>query len=263
LKIKLLRRITQLATTVLLIAVPLLNLKGIDVLAGSLYSMALGPLWITDPLSGLQVILITLSADTTLLLSMSLPVAFALVFGRVFCAWICPQNLLSEIADYLRNKIGLERLIKLPPSSLPRYAVLAIMLTLALVAGFPAANLISAPGIISVQISEFIMTGTAGIELLLIGAIIMIEFFVIRRVWCNYICPVGGFLGIFRTTKTMKVVYQSETDQCIKCGACVKACQLELNPMGGTIYPLCHNCADCIAACEKATNKKNPLSFRF
>ncbi len=231
-KIKLLRRITQLVTIALLIAVPLLNLKGINVLAGSLYSMAIGPVWITDPLSGLQVILITLSADTTLLLSMSLPVAFALVLGRVFCAWMCPQNLLSEIADYLRNKIGLERLIKLTPYSLPRYAVLAIMITLALVAGFPAANLISAPGIISVQISEFIMTGTAGIELLLIGAIIMIEFFVIRRVWCNYVCPVGGFLGIFRTAKTMKVVYQRETDQCIKCSACVKACQLELNPMG-------------------------------
>jgi ferredoxin-type protein NapH len=262
-KIKLLRRITQLATIALLITIPLLNLRGIDVLAGSLYSMAIGPIWITDPLSGLQVMLTTLTADTTLLLSISLPVVFALVLGRVFCAWICPQNLLSEIADYLRGKLDFERPIKLRPSPLPRYAVLAMMLALTLMAGFPVVNLISAPGIISVQLSEFIMSGAVGVELTLIGAIILIEFFVIRRAWCNYICPVGGLLGLFRVSRTMKVDYRKETDRCIKCGACVKACQLGLNPMGGKIYPLCHNCGDCIVACEKATDKENPLSFRF
>src|SRR5664279_6650947 len=124
-KIKLLRRIAQLATIAMLIVIPLLNLKGIDVLAGSLYSLAIGPIWITDPLSGLQVMLTTLTADTTLLLSMSLPVAMAFVFGRVFCSWMCPQNLLSEIADYFQRRIGFERPIKLHPSPLPRYVVLA------------------------------------------------------------------------------------------------------------------------------------------
>ena len=262
-KIRFLRRTTQFATIALLIAIPLLNLRGINVLSGSLYSLAIGPVWITDPLSGLQVFMTTLTADTTLLLSMSLPVAFALVFGRVFCGWMCPQNLLSEIVDYLQSKVGFERPIKLHSTALPRYAVLVIILVLTLIAGFPAANLISAPGIISVQISEYVMAGAVGVELALIGAIILFEFFVLRRAWCNYICPVGGFLGIFRTAKTLKVIYQRDTDQCIKCGACVKACQLGLNPMGERIYPLCHNCGDCIAACERAAGKSNPLSFRF
>jgi ferredoxin-type protein NapH len=205
-KIRLLRRTTQFATIALLIAIPLLNLRGINVLAGSLYSLAIGPVWITDPLSGLQVLLTTLTADTTLLLSIALPVAFALVFGRVFCGWICPQNLLSEIADYLQSKVGFERPIKLPATALPRYAVLAIIVVLTLIAGFPAANLISAPGIISVQISEYIMARAVGVELALIGVIIFFEIFVIRRAWCNFICPVGGLLGIFRTAKTLKVV---------------------------------------------------------
>ena len=262
-KIRFLRRTTQFATIALLIAIPLLNLRGINVLSGSLYSLAIGPVWITDPLSGLQVFMTTLTADTTLLLSMSLPVAFALVFGRVFCGWMCPQNLLSEIVDYLQSKVRFERPIKLHSTALPRYAVLVIILVLTLIAGFPTANLISAPGIISVQISEYVMAGAVGVELALIGAIILFEFFVLRRVCCNYICPVGGFLGIFRTAKTLKVVYQREMDQCIKCGACVKACQLGLNPMGERIYPLCHNCGDCIAACERAAGKSNPLSFRF
>ncbi len=261
--LKSLRRIAQLLTLVLLIAIPLLNKNGIDALMGSIYSLALGPFWISDPLSGLQVILTTLSVDTTLLVSMAIPAGFAIVFGRVFCGWICPQNLLSEVCDFLSQRIGMTRLIKLPPTSMPRYAALAVMLALTMVLGFPVANLISAPGIISVQISEYVMSGSVAGEFVLIGLILLFEFFVLRRAWCNYFCPVGGFLGIFRTARTMKVAYRKETDQCIKCGECVKACQLGLNPMGGKIYPLCHNCGDCIDACERATGKNKPLSFKF
>ncbi len=262
-KIRVLRRITQVSMLLLLVAIPLLNKNGINVLIGSLYSMSIGPLWITDPLSGLQVMMTTLAADGTLLLSMALPVIIAFIFGRVFCSWLCPQNLLCEMADYIRSKAGSERLLKLRPSFLPRYVSLAIMLVLTLIAGFPVANLISAPGIISVQISEYIMAGAVGLETVLIGFIIIFEVLVIRRAWCNYVCPVGGMLGIFRTFKTLKVHYEKETDRCIGCRECAKACQLGLNPMGGKIYPLCHNCGDCIAACQRATGKNNPLSFKF
>ncbi len=261
-KIRLLRRVTQLSTIAMLIAIPMLNKRGIDALMGSLYSLAIGPIWITDPLSGLQVILTTLSADSTLMVSMAIPLVFALVFGRVFCGWMCPQNALSELFDFLSRKIGVERPFRLPLTPMPRYAVLAVMLTLTVILGFPVANLISAPGIISVQMSDYFMEGAVGVELGLIGIIVIFEFFVIRRGWCNYICPVGGFLGIFRIAKTMSVAYRKETDQCIKCGECVKACQLGLNPMGGTIYPLCHNCGDCITACRRAVGKDNPLSFK-
>jgi ferredoxin-type protein NapH len=258
----LLRRLTQLSTIAMLIAIPMLNKKGINALMGSLYSVAIGPLWITDPLSGLQVILTTLSADSTLLVSMAIPILFALVFGRVFCGWMCPQNAISELFDFLSRKIGVEQPFRLPLNPMPRYAVLAVMLTLTMILGFPVANLISAPGIISVQMSDYCMTGTVGVEVGLIGVIVFCEIFIVRRGWCSYICPVGAFLGIFRISKTMMVDYRKETDQCIKCGECIKTCQLGLNPMGGMIYPLCHNCGDCITACRRAVGKDNPLSFK-
>ncbi|HMK61918.1 MAG TPA: 4Fe-4S binding protein [Dissulfurispiraceae bacterium] len=262
-KLKLLRRITQITVLAILVAMPILNLKGITVLIGSLYSLAIGPLWITDPMSGLQVILATLTVDGTLLLSMLLPVIFSFIFGRAFCGWMCPQNLLSEAADYLRSVFPIDRPLKLPPSAVPRYVVIAVMLCLTLLMGFPVANLISSPGIISVEISEYLMTGMVGAEVSIVGAILVVEFLIIRRAWCNFICPVGGLLGLFRMPKTLKVVYEKHSDQCIKCGACIKACQLGLNPMGAKIYPLCHNCGDCITACKRATGKINPLSFKF
>lgn len=263
-KIKIFRRITQILTILLIVAIPILNRRGINILMGSLYSLAIDGIWITDPLSGFQVILSTLSAEGTLLLSMLIPIAIAFIFGRVFCSWACPQNTISEIFDYLSERLSLKRLLKPSPRPLPRYIVLTALLVMVLLFAFPVANLISAPGIISVQVSKLFYEGTAGLEILLIGIIILAEMFLLRRVWCNYICPVGSFLGLFRFSKTMKVSYIEDREHvCGKCLECVQACQLGLNPMEGKIHFLCHNCGDCIAACEEIKGKNRPLSFKF
>jgi ferredoxin-type protein NapH len=263
-KLKILRRIIQILTILLIIAIPLLNRKGITIIMGSLYSLAISDIWITDPLSGLQIILSTLLADSKLLLSILIPIVIAFVFGRVFCSWACPQNTISEVFDYLSRRFRIKRLLNSTPKALPRYVILAALLLITPILGFPAANLISAPGIISVQTSKIIYEGTVGIEIGLIGIIVLFELFLVRRIWCNYICPVGSLLGLFRFKKTMKVVYREDVEHtCGKCMECVRACQLGLNPMEGRIYPLCHNCGDCIAACEDIKDRAKPLSFRF
>ncbi len=263
-KIKIFRRIAQVLTILLIVAIPILNRKGITILMGSLYSLAIDGVWITDPLSGFQVILSTLSADSVLLISMTIPILLALIFGRVFCSWMCPQNTLSELFDYVSNRFSVRRLIDLSPWAAPRYIIMAAFLLLTLILGFPVANLISAPGIISVQISKYVYEGTVGLEMGLISVIVLTEIFLVRRVWCNYICPVGSLLGLFRFNKTMKVLYKEDAEHvCGKCLECVKACQLGLNPMEGRIYPLCHNCGDCIAACERIKDRGKPLLFKF
>lgn len=263
-KIKILRRITQILTILLIIAIPVLNKRGITVITGSLYSFAIEGIWITDPLSGIQVVISTFTADITLLLSMLIPVFLALTLGRVFCSWACPQNTISEVFDYLSRRLRLKRVFSVSPAGLPRYIIMVILIALVPLLGFPVANLISAPGIISVQVTKLFYEGMVGVETGLIGIIVIAEVFLIRRVWCNYVCPVGSFLGIFRFKKTMKVLYKEDAEHvCGKCLECVKACQLGLNPMEGRIYPLCHNCGDCVVACERIKGKGKPLAFKF
>ena len=263
-KVKFFRRITQALTILFIIAIPLLNKEGITVISGSLYSLSVDGIWITDPLSGFQVIISSFSADRILLLSMVIPVALALIFGRIFCGWICPQNFISELFDIIHDRLKVKRIFNPSPSAKPRYAIMILLLISAPLLGFPIANLISAPGIISVQISKYFYEGIVGIELGLIGIIVISEVFIIRRGWCNYICPVGSFLGILRFKRTMKVIYTEDTEHtCGRCMECVTACQLGLNPMTGKIYPLCHNCGDCIDLCEKIKNTEKPLSFKF
>ncbi len=263
-KLRTARRIVQISTFGLLFLTPILNRNGITFITGSLYSLAIGPVWITDPLSGLQAALISLRPDGVLLLSMALPIVISLLFGRVFCGWVCPQNTLSEIYDYLSRKIRIKRVVIRPPSSAPRYIVLSISLAAAVTLGYPIANLISAPGIISVQIAKFMYEWVFGSDLLLIALILGLELFAVRRLWCNYICPVGGLLGLLRTARTMRIVMRPDPQNpCTGCLACSDACSLGLDPTAQKISSLCHNCGDCIAACAKGADGKSLLSFGF
>jgi ferredoxin-type protein NapH len=259
-----LRKSVQFLTIVLVILIPVLNKKGITAVTGTLYSFAIGPVWITDPLIGFQTILTTLTANRTLFLSMALPVLLALALGRVFCGWACPQNTISELVDFAARRSGVKRRFNNRPTAVPRYIVLVGILVLTPLAGIPLASLLSAPGIISVQTAKFIYEGSVGLELGLIGTIILSEYFIVRRGWCNYLCPVGSFLGIFRTKWTLKVAFTEDAERvCGECLACVEACQLGLNPIAGRIYPLCHNCGECVSACESIKAEKKPLVFKF
>jgi ferredoxin-type protein NapH len=263
-KLLIARRVVQLAALALLVAIPVLNAAGVTFVTGSLYSLAIGPLWITDPLIGLQTFFTTLSVDTKMLVSVLIPVVAALALGRVFCSWVCPQNLISEAVDSVAGRLGVKRLFHPRPTAAPRYVVLTSIMALTALVGLPLASLLSAPGIISVQIARIVSEGTAGLELGLVGAVIVTELFLVRRGWCNYGCPVGGFLGLLRTKRTMKVSLGPDADRaCERCGRCAQACQLGLHPVGGRIYPLCHNCGDCVVACGEVTGERKPLSFRF
>ena len=261
---KIARKTVQLSSIGLLFLVPFLNRKGITAITGSLYSLAVGPVWLTDPVIGVQTILTTMRLDATLLLSLLIPVGLALVLGRVFCSWVCPQNTLSELFDAFANRTGIRRLFTLPFTPIVRYAVLVLVLLASLVLRFPVVSLLSAPGIISVQAANLVYEAAVGLELGLIVVIAVLELFIVRRVWCNHLCPVGGFLGLLRNRSTMKVVFsEDESRACGRCRVCIDACGLGLDPMEGRVYPFCHNCGDCIAACEGVKGSENPLQFRF
>ena len=258
------RRLCQSATLALLVALPLLNQRGLTWVNGTLYSLAVGPVWLTDPLIGLQTILTTWTADGVLLLSMLIPIGIALVFGRIFCSWFCPQNTISELADVLGRRVGLRQLCTFKPTPHCRYTILGLLLVAVPLAGLPLASLLSAPGIISVQTAKLIYEGTVGAELGLIGLIVVAELLLARRLWCNHLCPVGSFLGLFRWRKTLKVVMNEDGDHpCGHCLACAKACQLGLNPLLDRLYPQCHNCGACLDACHDLKGAQKPLRFRF
>ncbi|MCP4399094.1 MAG: 4Fe-4S binding protein, partial [bacterium] len=95
------RRIVQILALLFLVAVPLLNSIGVHWIVGTLYSFSIGELDVVDPLMALQTILLTKTVYLPLLFAVLVPLGLTLIFGRVFCSWICPKNTFSDCLDAL------------------------------------------------------------------------------------------------------------------------------------------------------------------
>jgi ferredoxin-type protein NapH len=101
-----LRRAVQLGVLALFLAGPWF---GVWIVKGTLASsLTLGTLPLTDPYLLLQSLAARhrpeLTAITGALIVLA---AYLLVGGRVYCAWVCPVNPVTDAAAWLRRRLGL------------------------------------------------------------------------------------------------------------------------------------------------------------
>jgi ferredoxin-type protein NapH len=263
------RRAMQLFVVLFLVAVPLLNLVGVHWVIGSLYSISVFELDIADPVMVLQTTLLTRALYGPLLLAAAIPAVLALAFGRVFCSWMCPYNTLVEWGGWVRGKLPLKRRAASRNAAVPAnprpfiyWTVFAVLVVATLAAGLPLLAYLSAPGILSSQLSQGILGFGLGPELALVALLLVAEVALARRFWCKYACPVGAGLSLFRGRRTMRIVRDAERCGCKPGGeACRAVCPLGLAPKQGDVYPYCFNCGQCLKACEKM--RRSALGFGF
>lgn len=222
------------------------------VFAGSLSSSHIGSVNLLDPFAALQVMCASRTFDPAWLV-MALPVviAYGLVRARAFCGWACPVNLLLEIVDALRKKLGLrvrERVV-------PRHAKLgaaAAVLALSALVGVPLFEAVSP---ISALNKGLVFGSVAGVVTLVL--IVTLELFWGHRVWCRALCPLGGFYEALGRVGLARV--RIDHDACTKCGACLRACPADpviLEPaVSGKETAVregdCMVCGACVDACPE------------
>jgi len=264
-----LRKIVQTLTIVFLVVVPILNYFNIYWIIGTLYSISIGGLDITDPAMALQSLLLTKEIYVPLLLTIILPVTLALILGRVFCSWMCPYNTISDWINTLLKKTFSKRWKKVHyrsieknPSPWINWEIFAGLVILMLVIDFSLFGFLSPPGIISSVTVQVVLGIGMGLEIGIVLLILLIETILLKRFWCNYVCPVGAVLSLFRVNRTLQVVHSKVECSC-NSGAepCRYTCPFDLSPKKLHLYPSCHNCGICIATCEKVGS--GALSFRF
>ena len=105
------RRFTQLSILALFLIGPW---YGIWIIKGNLNaSMTLDVLPLTDPYVLLQSLFAGHQPEINGLVGALIIVVFyLLVGGRVYCSWVCPVNIISDAAHWLRERLG----ISLEPS---------------------------------------------------------------------------------------------------------------------------------------------------
>ena len=217
---------------------------------GSLSSSSVAGLNVLDPFAMLQVTAASKTFALDWLLG-ALPVliVYGLIRGRAFCGWICPVNLLLEIEDAARRKLG----IQVREMPVPRHAKLwiaLVVLALSAVTSIPVFEALSPISAVNKGILFGAVTG-----LWVLGAIMLAELFWGHRVWCRSLCPLGGFYEALGHLGQVNVRY--DRDACIHCDACKKSCLCD----PGILDPVlterdvivrsgdCMACGSCIDAC--------------
>jgi ferredoxin-type protein NapH len=267
--IKTWRRAIQIGVALAFILIPLLNHYRISYFTGNFLSFYAAGLPLADPLAVLQITLKNYYLSVDLLIGAGIAIGLAMILGTVFCSWICPFGLFSELVQALCKKI-------LPKTNNgliikgTGFRIKIILFGLGL-AGFlifsttPVLNQLSLPAWYSRIFQFYFEQQHVSLAILLLLAILLVEFAVRKRLWCCYICPQSSLIIVAKLASPgrLKVGFQEGKCLCKKGrDPCLQACSLSLDPkrLGYTLETGCNNCGDCIVACKK---RGSALEFQF
>ena len=257
-----LRRMVQLGILALFLAGPLL---GVWIVKGNMASsLTLEVLPLSDPYVMLQGLMAGHYPTTEGLIGVAIVLVFyALVGGRVYCSWVCPVNIVTDAAAWVRRKLGIKVSSQFSRSS--RYWLLGLTLVLPLITGAIVWELFNP---VSLMFRGIIFG--MGWAWMVILAIFVFDIFVSQRGWCGHLCPVGAFYSLLGHKSLLRVsAYNRE--QCDDCNDCFVVCpepkviRPALKGADRGIGPLidegnCTNCGRCIDVCDEDVFK---FSSRF
>jgi len=210
---------------------------------------------------------------------------FTVVFGRIFCGWICPQTIFMEMVfrriEYWidgdrnaqikldRQKWDAEKIRK----RVLKWAVFFII-------SFAIANVFLAYLIGRGSLIEMVVDGPASHITTLIALLIFTAVFYFIYAWfreqvCIIACPYGRLQGALLDDKSIIVAYDhvrgekeegrgklvknenrllSGKGDCIDCKLCVAVCPTGIDIRNGTQLE-CINCTACIDECNTVMEK--------
>lgn len=200
---------------------------------------------------------------------------FTVVFGRIFCGWVCPQTIFMEMVfrkieyfiegDAPEQKIldrapwNTDKILKKGAKWISFWAVSFIIANtfLAYVIGIDELRkIVSEP--FSKHIGGFLSLAT-------FTTVFFFIYLWMREQICLVVCPYGRMQGVLLDKDTIVVAYDHERGEqrgkfkkneardigdCIDCAQCVKVCPTGIDIRNGTQLE-CINCTACIDACDK------------
>ncbi|MBA1432657.1 MAG: quinol dehydrogenase ferredoxin subunit NapH [Epsilonproteobacteria bacterium] len=245
-----LRRFVQIGILVLFFGA---NAWGWKILEGNLSSsLFFGLIPMSDPYAVMQMVVAGAVVASDLLIGVAVVTLFYfLIGGRAFCSWVCPINMVTDSANYLRRVFDIDRaqLERQPIKRNVRYWVLGLSLIVSAFMGIAAFEFISPISMLHRGIVFGMGFGWAAV-----GLIFLFDLFVLKNGWCGHVCPLGGFYSLLGKFSFIRVHHAEEN--CTLCMKCKVVCPEKqvLHMIGKESIPVlsgeCTNCARCIEVCD-------------
>lgn len=247
-----LRRLSQLAFLALFLSGPLV---GLWIFKGTLAaSRFLDTIPLADPFILLQSLVTGTIAGSTALLGGALIAGFYLVSGgRAYCAWVCPVNIITDFAAWLRLRFNLQEGLSLNRNN--RYWMIGMVFLTTALTGSLVWELIN-----PVTMLHRGLAFGFGLAWTIPLGIFCFDLFVSKRGWCGHLCPVGGFYSLLGRFSLIRVRADGR-ENCSNCLDCYAVC-----PEPQVISPAlksengqgpvitggnCTNCGRCIDICAE------------
>ena len=207
-------------------------------------------------------------------------ILFTVIFGRIFCGWICPQTIFLEmvfrrIEYWIEGDRGAQIRLEKQEWNAEKIRKKAFKWTIFLIISFFIANVFLAYLISSDKLLLMIEEGPENhvstlISLLIFTGVFYFIFAWFREQVCIIACPYGRLQGVLLDDKSINVAYDfvrgekevgrakfnKQEDRattgkgdCIDCKQCVNVCPTGIDIRNGTQME-CINCTACIDECD-------------
>ncbi len=214
-------------------------------------------------------------------------IGVTLLFGRVFCNWICPYGTLHQFVGWLfnigRNKERIDD-NRYRNFYFIKYTILTVMLIMAAMGALQIGLLdpiclmyrtfatVIAPmtdmGLSQVSLTAHGMNldtlwidnlkfGPGVAQRIFIGSFwigVMIVVLVgmnviIPRFFCRVMCPLGALLGVISRFSLFRI--NRDVHKCTDCNLCLTRCEGAADPQGAVRVSECFSCMNCIDDCPE------------
>jgi cytochrome c oxidase accessory protein FixG len=207
-------------------------------------------------------------------------ILFTVIFGRIFCGWICPQTIFLEmvfrrIEYWIEGDRGAQIRLAKQEWNAEKIRKKGLKWFVFLIISFFIANVFLAYLISSDELFKMIEDGPESHQSTLIALLIFTGVFYFVFVWfreqvCIIACPYGRLQGVLLDNKSINVAYDfvrgekeagraklnknedraaSGKGDCIDCHQCVHVCPTGIDIRNGTQLE-CVNCTACIDECD-------------
>jgi cytochrome c oxidase accessory protein FixG len=185
-------------------------------------------------------------------------VTLTILFGRIWCGWLCPQTVI----------IDLTRFVDRMPFRGTGYRVASLLAVLAISAVL-AASLIwyfVSPYEFLERFASGKLGPVIGWSWLSLTVITALNFAFLRHTFCTTVCPYAKMQGALFDDRTLVIAPDPDRmDECMHCDACVRVCPVQIDVRQG-LSGACINCAECIDACARQMDRRQRRSligYRF
>ena len=239
-----LRKAIHVLCVMIFFLLPLTNLMRIDIPRQRFYFFGY-ELWISE----FSIIFFSM------MFMMFVVAAMAMLWGRVYCGYLCPQMIFSEASLSLEN--WLQRLINkyvragAGVRNLLSKSVFYLIAGLAsVVLAFIFISYFVAPKDLLHRLLSFDIKTAGGIAGAATTLLTLLDFLFLRQRFCTTVCPYGYLQGMLTDQHTLLVHYRDEQHECIECKKCVRVCHMGIDIRNSPYQIECVGCAECIDACN-------------